>query len=166
MREGVEIISERKPYMLVTVDAPAYDQVRHWFEEVSARFSLDTVFVGDMKPRSPFQAAIGFIALVKLDSGQDLRTVALEIRKEIERHEDWECQIMRADWVDVATFARGRSEEARRVTTDGRISFMNHRYFVTQRLRGEEVNLRINDGNLEVYHQGTLVKCFRIATER
>jgi len=51
----------------------------------------------------------------------------------------------------------------RPVTSDGRISFQNHRYFVTNYLRGEKVDLKVDDGILEIYYQGTLVKTHNLA---
>ena len=161
-------MGEDKPYMLLMVYSPAYDQARRWFEGVAKRYSLDTVFIGDIKPRSLLQEAVGFTALIKLETGNKLWAVAQAIDGEVKNHEGWRCEFMRADRIEVVAVAKGRNwrnRAARRVDKSGCISIMDHEYFVTKHLAGEEVNLRINGSIAEVYRQGTLLKSLKIATD-
>jgi hypothetical protein len=55
-----------------------------------------------------------------------------------------------------------QNERKRLVATNGRISFKNRRYHVSERLRGEYVELGVDAENLNVYHEGVLIKTLKL----
>lgn len=151
--------SEKEVYILLTIDAADIEEVKHWFEDFCNRNPLETMFVADIKGKPPLERPIGLAALIKFTASA-LKSGILEIQEQLQRHNNWRCELMRADWLEIRSFERALNESKRRVQTDGRISFNAHRYYITQRLRGEEVDLKIDNTNLKVYYNGTLVKTF------
>jgi len=154
---------QKKPYALLIIDAPEIDEVHKWFHSNMSKYSFEKVFVADMKALAPLQKSIGFVALTKFSSMEQMKTTLLNINKEIQGYKDWKCDFMKADWVELKGLERASNKMVRPVTSDGRISFQNHRYFVTNYLRGEKVDLKVDDGILEIYYQGTLVKTHNLA---
>ena len=154
---SVETI-QKKPYALLIIDAPEIDEVHKWFHSNRSKYSFEKVFVADMKALAPLQKSIGFVALIKFSSTGQMKTTLLSINKEIQRHKYWKCDFMKADWIELKGLERVTEKMARRVATDGRICFQNHRYFVTNYLRGEKVDLKVNEGILKIYYQGALLK--------
>lgn len=153
------ITSEKKVYVLLTIDAADTEEVRAWFDNFCAQHSFETMFVADIKGKPPLEQPIGVAALLNV-SGRTLRSSILAIQEELKQHSTWKYELMRAEWIEVQGFERITDEMKRKVQTDGRISFKNQRYYITQHLRGEEVDLRIDDNRLMVYYKGTLVKTF------
>ncbi len=154
---------QKKPYALLIIDAPEIDEVHKWFHSNMSKYSFEKVFVADMKALAPLQKSIGFVALTKFSSMEQMKTTLLNIHKEIQGYKDWKCDFMKADWIELKGLERASNKMVRLVTSDGRISFQNYRYFVTNYLRGEKVNLKVDDGILEIYYQGTLVKTHNLA---
>lgn len=154
---SVEAI-EKRPYALLIIDAQEIDEVHKWFHSNALKYSFEKVFVADMKAIAPLLKSIGFVALIKFSSMAQMKTTLLSINKEIKRHKDWKCDFMKADWIEFEGLERAMQKMARRVSPEGRIRFRNHRYFVTTHLRGEKVDLKVNNGMLEIYYQGALVK--------
>lgn len=153
-------------YVLLMVNAADIDEVKHWFESLSAGHSYENLFVADIKGRPPLEQPIGFAALMKFGSISEMKSTILEVEEELRKRDGWKCDIMKADWIEMRGLQRAIDDSKRRVTTDGRISFKNHRYYVTQRLRGEEVNLKVDNGNLEIYREGVLVKTLKLINRR
>jgi len=153
------ITSEKKVYVLLTIDAADIEEVRHWFEDFCNQNPLEAMFVADIKGKPPLERPIGLAALIKF-TPTALKSGILEIREGLRAYTNWRYELMRADWIEIKSFERALNESKRKVQMDGRISFRNHRYYITQRLRGEEVDLKIDDCNLKIYYNGTLVKTF------
>jgi len=151
--------TEKEVYILLTVDAANVEQVKHWFDEFCVRHSLEPMFVSDIKGKLPLERPIGVAALLKFTTSA-ARSGILKIREELQKHSGWQYELMRAEWIEVESFKRALNESKRKVQTDGRISFKNRRYYITQRLRGEEVDLKVDDSNLKIYYNGTLIKTF------
>ena len=156
---------QKKPYVLLIIDAPEIDEVHKWFHSNASKYSFEKVFVADMKAIAPLQKSIGFVALTKFSSMEQMKTTLSSIKKEIQGYKDWKCDFMKADWIELKGLEKATEKMARRVTPEGRISFQKHRYFVTTHLRGEKVDLKVNNGILEIYYQGVLVKTFVIKTK-
>ena len=161
---SVEAI-EKRPYALLIIDAQGIDEVRKWFHSNAPKYSFEKVFVAEMKAVAPLKKSIGFVALIKFGSMKQMKATLLSINREIKRHEDWKCDFMKAEWIELKGLERAAQDMARRVTPEGRIQFQNHRYFVTTHLRGEEVDLKVNNGMLEIYYQGTLVKTLTLRND-
>ncbi len=153
------VTSEKKAYVLLTIDATGTEEVRAWFDNFCAQHSFETMFMADIKGKPPLEQPIGFAALLKL-SGHSLRSSILAIREELEQYGTWKYELMRAEWIEVQGFKRVPDEMKRKVQTDGRICFANRRYYISQHLRGEEVDLSLDDNRLMIYYDGTLVKTF------
>lgn len=153
------ITSEKKIYVLLTIDAADTEEVRAWFNSFCAQHSFETMFIADIKGEPPLEQPIGFAALLKL-SVRSLRLSILAIREELEQHGTWKYELMSSEWIEVQGFKRVTDEMKRKVQTDGRISFKNQRYYITQHLRGEVVDLSIDDNRLMIYYNGTLIKTF------
>lgn len=149
---------QKKPYALLIIDAPEIDEVNKWFHSNMSKYSFEKVFVADMKALAPLQKSIGFVALTKFSSVKQMKTTLLNINREIQGYKDWKCNFMKADWIELKGLERATEKMARRVTPEGRIQFQSHRYFVTTHLRGEKVDLKVNNSLLEIYYQGALVK--------
>lgn len=153
------VASEKEVYILLTIDSADIEEVRHWFEDFCNRNPLEAMFVADIKGKPPLERPIGLAALIKFTTSA-LKSGILEIREEVQRHSNWRYELMGADWLEIKSFEKAADESKRKVQTEGRISFKNHRYYITQRLRGEEVDLKIDNGNLKIYYKGTLLKTF------
>ena len=149
---------QKKPYALLIIDAQEIGEVHKWFHSNASKYSFEKVFVAEMKAIATLQKSIGFVALIKFSSIGQMKTTLLSISKEIKSHEDWKCDFMKADWIELKGLERATEKMARRVTSEGRIQFQSHRYFVTTHLRGEKVDLKVNNSLLEIYYQGALVK--------
>lgn len=154
------VASEKGVYILLTIDAADIEEVRNWFQDFCNRHPLlEAMFVADIKGKPPLERPIGLAALIKLIASA-LKSGILAMQEELQRHSNWRYEFMRADWIEIKSFERVPNESKRKVQTDGRISFKAHRYYITQRLRGEEVDLKIDNSNLKIYYNGTLVKTF------
>ena len=149
---------KKKPYTLLIIDASEIDEVHKWFHANMSKYSFEKVFIAEMKASMPLQKPIGFIALIKFKSMEQMKTVLLNINKEVQEYKDWKCDFMKADWIELKGLERVTEKMVRIVGQEGRISFKNHRYFVSQLLQGEKVDLKVNNGILEIYFQGALVK--------
>ena len=153
------MISEKEVYILLTIDAANVEEVKYWFDEFCVRHSLETMFVSDIKGKLSLERPIGLAVLIKFTTSA-LRSGVLKIREELQRHSDWRYELMRAEWIETKNFERAANQSKRKVQIDGRISFKNHRYYITQRLRGEDVDLKVDNSSLKIYYNGTLVKTF------
>ncbi len=152
----------KKLYILLMISAANVDEVKHWFESFSNRYSYEKLFVADIKGKPPLEEPIGFAVLVKFGSISEMKSTILEVEEELRKRGGWKCDIMKADWVEMRGLQRAKGDSKRRVMPDGRISFKNHRYHVTERLRGEEVDLKVDNNSLEIYHEGVLVKTLKL----
>lgn len=153
------VASEKEVYILLTIDVADIEEVRHWFQDFCNRHPLEVMFVADIKGKPPLERPIGLAVLIKFTTSA-LKSCILEMQEELQRHGNWRCELMRADWIEIKSFERAPNESKRKVTTEGRISFKKHKYYITQHLRGEEVDLKIDDSNLKIYYKGTLLKTF------
>jgi len=153
------VASEKQVYILLTIDAADIEQVRHWFQDFCNQYPLETMFVADIKGKPPLEQPIGLAALIKFTT-PTLKSGILEMQEELQRYSNWRYELMRADWLEIRSFEKAANESKRKVQTDGRIFFKKHRYYITQRLRGELVDLKIDNSNLKIYYNGTLVKTF------
>jgi len=156
---------QKKPYALLTIDAPEIDEVHKWFHSNMSKYSFEKVFVAEMKTIAHLQKSIGFVALIKFSSIGQMKTILLNINKEIQGYKGWKCDFMKADWIELKGLERATEKMARRITPEGRIQFQGHRYFVTTHLRGEKVDLKVNNSLLEIYYQGALVKTLMLKTK-
>ena len=156
---STSLTKDEEVYILLTIDAADIEEARCWFDEFCAQHSFEVMFVSDIKGRPPLERPIGLAALIKF-SVSTLRSDIVEIQNELQGHYDWRYELMRADWIEIKSFEKAANESKRKVQTDGRISFKNHRYYITQYLRGEEVDLKVDNSNLKVYYKGTLLKTF------
>ncbi len=162
-RDTAKIQSE-KHYILLMLSATGIDQVRRWFESISASLHLEEIFVADIKGKAPLEQPIGFAALLKFNSIAEMRASITKIATELRQHDSWTFDFMKTNWIDINSglTARVQNDSKRLVTTDGRISFKKRRYHISERLRGEYVDLSVDHENLNVYHSGVLVKTFRL----
>ncbi|MCD5401044.1 hypothetical protein LR013_00390 [candidate division NPL-UPA2 bacterium] len=151
--------NEKEVYILLTIDSADIEEVRHWFEDFCNRNPLEAMFVADIKGKPPLERPIGLAALIKF-TPTALKSGILEIREELRAYTNWRYELMRADWIEIKSFEKAANESKRKVQTDGRICFRNHRYYITQRLRGEEVDLKIDNSSLKIYYNGILLKTF------
>lgn len=158
---SAQVASEKEVYILLTIDATDIEEVRHWFHDFCNRNPLETMFVADIKGKPPLERPIGLAALIKYTASA-LNSGILKIREELQAYTNWRYELMRADWIEIKSFEKAANESKRKVKIDGRgrISFKAHRYYITQRLRGEEVDLKMDNSNLKIYYNGTLVKTF------
>jgi len=159
-------VIQKKRYVLLIIDAPEMEDVHQWFRSNTSKYPFEKVFVADIRTSNSLQKPVGFAALIKFNSTEEMKTTLLKTAAEIHRYRDWKCNFMMADWIEIKGLERVSEKMVRRVTPDGRISFQNHRYFVTNYLRGEKVDLKLNGENLEIYYQGALVKTRRLAEPR
>jgi hypothetical protein len=170
----VGVVKEVKPeaihakrYVLVTVDTVNIDEAHKWFKELPERCSFELLFVADMKASPLLEKPIGFIALIKLDSTMALKPILRKIKEKAQEHGAWKCEFMRVDWIDndwlSSTGAKAaESDNWRKVSISGEISFQGMKYFVTKRLCGEKVQVQLNNSDLEIYHQGSLIKVYKV----
>ena len=154
--------SAKTLYILLMVSAANVDEVKRWFESFSNQCSCEKLFVADIKGKPPLEEPIGFAALVKFGSVSEMKSAILEVEDELQERDGWKCDIMKADWIEMRGLQRAEGGSKRRVVAEGRISFKNHRYYVTTRLRGEEVDLKVDNNSLEIYHEGVLVKTLKL----
>jgi len=159
----VEIQGE-KQYVLVMVSASETNEVRSWFENLSASLEFEAVFTAEIRGRAPVEQSIGLVALLKFDSVPQMKTIVTNMASELKEHDDWTFDFMKAIWLDIDSglTPRTRDDSKRLVTADGRISFRNRRYFISGRLRGEFVDVAADPQSLKVYHGGGLVKCMKL----
>ena len=157
-------IQSEKHYILVMVSASGSDQVRAWFENISTSLHLEEIFVADIKGKAPLEQPIGLAVLLRFDSIPEMRATIIQIATQLRQKDSWTFDFMQANWIDTDSglTKRAQNERKRLVTTDGRISFRNHRYRVSERLRGEYVELLIDNEDLKAYHGGVLVKTFKL----
>jgi len=162
--QGKVKIQGEKHYILMVVSASKSEQVRTWFENMSASLHLERIFVADIKGEAPLEQPIGLVALLRFDSIPKMRVTIREIATQLGQQDGWTFDFMKANWIDIpsALIKRAPIERKRLVTTNGRISFRNRRYHVSERLRGEYVELLTDNEELKVYYDGTLVKTFKL----
>lgn len=154
--------SAKTLYILLMISATNIDEVKRWFENFSNQCSYEKLFVADIKGKPPLEEPIGFAALIKFGSVSEMQTTILEVENELQKRDGWKCDMMKADWIEIRGLRRATDATRRRVSTGGRISFRHHKYYVTERLRGEEVDLKVDNNSLEIYHEGVLVKILKL----
>jgi len=157
-------IQKETHYVLVMVTAGENDQVRNWFENLSASSELEAVFTADIRGKAPLEKPIGLVALLKFGTTSQMKATITRMATELGQRDRWTFDFMKANWIGIHSglAAREWNENKRLVTTDGRISFRNRRYHISERLRGECVELSVDNENLNVYHDGVLVKTLRL----
>lgn len=160
-RNPANLRSEKKIYVLLSIDATDVREVRHWLDDFCARYPFEIMFVADIKGGPPLEQPIGLAALLKF-AASTLKPGLAEIDKELRKRSHWKYELMRAEWIEIGAFERAKDEVRRKVQTEGRISFRDHRYYVSQRLRGETVDLKIDGRNLHIYYNGTLVRTHKL----
>lgn len=165
LKRPLDKVTQKKRYVLLIIDAPEIEDVHQWFRSNAPKYPFEKVFVADIKTSNSLQKPVGFTALIKFNSTEEMKTTLLDTTTEIHKYKDWKCNFMMADWIEIKGLERVSENMVRSVTTDGRISFQHHRYFVTNYLRGEKVDLKLNGENLEIYYQGALVKTHRLAEQ-
>lgn len=153
-----------KHYVLLVVSASETDEARSWFEDLSASLQLEAIFTADIKGKVPLEQSIGLVALLKFDSISQMKATITKMATELRERDSWTFDFMKANWVDIdaGLTVRAQNENKRLVVTDGRISFRNRRYYISERLRGEHVDLSVNNENLNVYQGGVLIKTFKL----
>ncbi len=164
VEQGEVKIQGEKQYILLMVSASETDGVRDWFEKASASLGVEVVVTADIRGKPPLEEPIGLLALLRFDTIPQMRATITKIVSELREHDNWTFDLMRASWIDIGSglTVRSQNESKRLVTTDGRIHFRNRRYRVGERLRGEYVELLIDSEDLRVYHDGVLVKTFKL----
>lgn len=162
--KGEAEIQGEKHYVLVMVSASETNEVRSWFENLSASLDLEAVFTADIRGGAPIEQSIGLVTLLKFDTIPQMKSTITKMAAELRKHDSWTFDFMKAYWIDIdpGIIVRSQNESKRLVTTDGRISFGSRRYYISERLRGEYVELSVDNDNLNVYHGGVLVKTFKV----
>ncbi len=157
-------IQGEKHYVLLMLSASGTDQVRSWFENLSVSLHLEEIFVADIKGKAPLEQSIALMALLKFDSTPQMKATITKMATELRQHDSWTFDFMKTNWIDIHSglAVREQNESKRLVATTGRISFRKRRYYISERLRGEYVELLVDNENLNVYHGGVLVKTLKL----
>jgi len=166
MVQNINKIQGEKHYVLLMVSTNEVDQARSWLQHVSSSLDLKEIFVGDITGITALEQPVGLVALLRFDSVAEMRATITEVSSELRQRDSWTFDFMKATWMDIqpSSTARVQNGDRRLVTTDGRICFRNRRYYISGRLRGEYVELGVDDENLNVYHNGVLIKALKVRT--
>lgn len=148
-------------YVLAVISGGDVHEIRTWFERTAENLPLELVFMAYMIGKPPLDdKPVGFIALLKFNSIPQMKAGIKRIHQELKTRDTWSFDFMNASWIDtkLGLLDKGENGDKRMVTTGGRIRFRKSRYFISERLHGEYVEL-VEDGNtIKVFHAGVLIK--------
>lgn len=151
-------------YVLLVLNTHT-DEVKNtksWLNDMVTQCHCEKLFSAYITGSEPLEQPVGLAALLTFDTPQEMRSAILRIREDLAHRNAWKYELLKADWIEVKMFTRDRTKVQRKVGTDGRISFMGHRYHISERLRDQLVEPVLAGGKLEIYHDGVLVKVIEI----
>lgn len=147
----------RSHNVFIIIQSPNLVEVREWFRKLSP--PLEEIFFADIKGRCDGEA-IAFAVLIGFKTTKEMESTLSIIAKQI-NDQGWKYEYMKVNWINIEPF-KAATGTKRKIGTDGKISFKNKDYYISQKLKGKLVDISISDDSLRVFHEGDLLKVIPI----